>query len=125
MPMSSLRERLLLIDSSSRALAVSFLIRTEKILYPSLPRSLDWRDKLIDAFLGLLIKYAGVFGSGNEVTVTGVACTAANVSKELAEKYNANVASVCYCHQAEEQKKGTRKCERPGNYSGQVSNNLQ
>ena len=42
MPMSSLRERLLLIDNSSRALAVSFLIRTEKILYPSSPRSLDF-----------------------------------------------------------------------------------
>ncbi len=45
--------------------------------------------------------------------------------KDLAAKYNGDVASVCYCHQAEEQKNGTRKCERPGICPGQVSNNLQ
>ena len=45
--------------------------------------------------------------------------------QDLAKKYNGSVTSVCYCHQAEEQKNGTRKCERPGNCPGQVSNNLQ
>lgn len=45
--------------------------------------------------------------------------------QELAEKYNAKVVSTCYCKQAQEQKNGTRKCERPGNCPGQVANNLQ
>ena len=45
--------------------------------------------------------------------------------KDLAKKYNANPISLCYCKQAQEQKNGTRKCERPGNCPGQVANNLQ
>lgn len=45
--------------------------------------------------------------------------------KELAEKYNTKVVSICYCKQAQEQPNGSRKCERPGNCPGQVANNLQ
>ncbi len=45
--------------------------------------------------------------------------------QDIAAKYNADVASICYCKQAQEQPNGTRKCERPGNCPGQVANNLQ
>lgn len=45
--------------------------------------------------------------------------------QELVEKYNGKEVSHCYCKQAQEQKNGSRKCERPGNCPGQVANNLQ
>lgn len=45
--------------------------------------------------------------------------------QELCKKYNAKEVSHCYCKQAQEQKNGSRKCERPGNCPGQVANNLQ
>lgn len=45
--------------------------------------------------------------------------------QELCKKYNGKEVSMCYCKQAQEQKNGTRKCERPGICPGQVSNNLQ
>lgn len=45
--------------------------------------------------------------------------------QELCKKYNAKEVSLCYCKQAQEMPNGTRKCERPGNCPGQVSNNLQ
>lgn len=44
--------------------------------------------------------------------------------QDLTKKYNATEACVCYCKQAQEQKNGTRKCERPGNCPGQVKNNM-
>lgn len=44
--------------------------------------------------------------------------------EDLCKKYNATEVKVCYCKQAQEQKNGTRKCERPGNCPGQVQNNL-
>ncbi len=44
--------------------------------------------------------------------------------QELVKKYNGTETLVCYCKQAQEQKNGTRKCERPGNCPGQVKNNL-
>lgn len=44
--------------------------------------------------------------------------------QELVRKYNGTETCVCYCKQAQEQKNGTRKCERPGNCPGQVKNNL-
>lgn len=45
--------------------------------------------------------------------------------EDLASKYGADVVHVCYCKQAQEQKNGSRKCERPGNCPGQVKNNLE
>jgi len=45
--------------------------------------------------------------------------------QELCKKYNAKEVSHCYCKQAQEMPNGSRKCERPGNCPGQVSNNLQ
>lgn len=45
--------------------------------------------------------------------------------RELVKKYNGKEVSLCYCKQAQEQKNGSRKCERPGNCPGQVANNLQ
>ena len=44
--------------------------------------------------------------------------------EDLAKKYNGTVTQVCYCKQAQEQKNGSRKCERPGICPGQVKNNL-
>ena len=44
--------------------------------------------------------------------------------EDLCKKYNATETCVCYCKQAQEQKNGTRKCERPGNCPGQVKNNM-
>lgn len=44
--------------------------------------------------------------------------------QDLTKKYNAVETCVCYCKQAQEQKNGTRKCERPGNCPGQVKNNM-
>lgn len=44
--------------------------------------------------------------------------------QDLLKKYNGTETKVCYCKQAQEQKNGTRKCERPGNCPGQVQNNL-
>ena len=43
----------------------------------------------------------------------------------IAKNYNFDVVSVCYCKQAQEQKNGARKCERPGNCPGQVGNLLE
>lgn len=46
--------------------------------------------------------------------------------RELAEKMNGRVVSVCRCKQAIENKPGAPlKCLRPGNCPGQVQNNLQ
>lgn len=45
--------------------------------------------------------------------------------EDLVKKYNGTVTHVCYCKQAQEQKNGSRKCERPGNCPGQVKNNLE
>ena len=44
--------------------------------------------------------------------------------QEIAKNYNFDVVETCYCKQAQEQKNGSRKCERPGNCPGQVSNLL-
>lgn len=44
--------------------------------------------------------------------------------QDLCKKYNATETCICYCKQAQEQKNGSRKCERPGNCPGQVKNNL-
>jgi len=44
--------------------------------------------------------------------------------QELVKKYNGTETLVCYCKQAQEQKNGSRKCERPGICPGQVKNNL-
>ena len=44
--------------------------------------------------------------------------------QDLVKKYNGTETHVCYCKQAQEQKNGTRKCERPGNCPGQVKNNM-
>jgi proline reductase-associated electron transfer protein PrdC len=45
--------------------------------------------------------------------------------QEICKKYNGVEVSHCFCKQAQEQKNGSRKCERPGNCPGQVKNNLQ
>lgn len=46
--------------------------------------------------------------------------------REIAEKMNGKVASVCRCRQAIENKPGAPlKCLRPGNCPGQVKNNMQ
>ena len=46
--------------------------------------------------------------------------------REIAEKMNGKVASVCRCKQAIENKPGAPlKCLRPGNCPGQVKNNMQ
>jgi proline reductase-associated electron transfer protein PrdC len=44
--------------------------------------------------------------------------------EDILKKYNGTETCVCYCKQAQEQKNGTRKCERPGICPGQVKNNL-
>ena len=45
--------------------------------------------------------------------------------RDVVKKMNGEVISVCKCKQAQEQKNGSLKCERPGICPGQVKNNMQ
>lgn len=75
---------------------------------------------------GILVSRPFLDLKGAKLGLLVCAC-GANLERmqDLAAKYHGTVASVCYCKQAQEQKNGVRKCERPGNCPGQVANNLQ
>ena len=63
--------------------------------------------------------------SGHKMGILVCACGGnLNRMMDIASKYKAEVTHICYCKQAQLQKNGTRKCERPGNCPGQVKNNM-
>lgn len=64
---------------------------------------------------------------GAKVGLLVCACSGSEARlREIAQKMNGNVVSVCRCKQAIENKPGAPlKCLRPGNCPGQVKNNMQ
>ncbi len=63
--------------------------------------------------------------TGHKMGILVCAC-GGNLTRmmDIAGKYKGEVTHICYCKQAQLQKNGSRKCERPGNCPGQVKNNL-